>query len=263
MLEEDAEAIDACRLEYNVIDFKGLSNLLRRGRTTWRADSTHPEWPIERQMPLYVCYIELFGDDVSGAVSKQWNKHYCVYMTLRNLPREMLSHNYFVHFISASKEFTIPEQLASISKMIEATQREPMITWDSLENRQVRLRFEVISIVSDNPMASEIIDHIGQKGNHFCRRCEVGGTLQARQSDEGYHKLFTSGPKRTKEGNLVQLKKQAILAIKAELKITGAKLQLKSRKDSNRRQRSILHGKAVVNGHQPGRSAGKYVNDRL
>lgn len=32
--------------------------------------------------------------------------------------------------------------------------------------------------------------HIGSQGNHFCRRCEVGGSLERRSSDEGYHSLF-------------------------------------------------------------------------
>lgn len=198
-------------------------------------------------MPLYVCYVELFGDDVSGAVSKEWNKHYCVFMTQRNLPREILSYNYFVHFVCTSKTYTIPEQLASVSKLIGDTHARPMTVGDALDKRHVRLRDEIVSIVSDNPMASEIIDHIGQKGNHFCHRCDIGicdigGTLETRQSDKGFHNLFSPGPGGTKAQSLMHLKNQAILAMTVELKMPKAKLT-QGRKNKNWNQGTILHRK--------------------
>lgn len=35
----------------------------------------HQDRQPDDETPLYVTYIEVFGDNVSGNVSKQWNKH--------------------------------------------------------------------------------------------------------------------------------------------------------------------------------------------
>jgi hypothetical protein len=47
---------------------------------------------------------------------------------------------------------------------------------------------------SDNPMQSEVSEHIGGKGNRFCRKCEVGhpvgGMQKDKSTDEGYQALF-------------------------------------------------------------------------
>jgi len=44
----------------------------------------------------------IFIDDVSGNVSKQWNKHHVVYMSNAAMPRQMLEKEFCVRFVSSS-----------------------------------------------------------------------------------------------------------------------------------------------------------------
>ncbi len=53
----------------------------------------------------------VFMDDVSGNISKQWNKHHVVYMSNGNMPREMIDKEFCVRFVSSSPHAT-PMELA-------------------------------------------------------------------------------------------------------------------------------------------------------
>lgn len=51
---------------------------------------------------MYCVQLNLWQDDVSGNVSKQWNKHLMFCMTLAGIPKKLLAQEYFTRYISCS-----------------------------------------------------------------------------------------------------------------------------------------------------------------
>jgi hypothetical protein len=64
---------------------------------------------------VYAVPLIIFMDDVSGNISKQWNKHHAIYMSNANLPREMLEKEFFVRFITSSPH-AAPMKLMRVMK---------------------------------------------------------------------------------------------------------------------------------------------------
>ncbi|KIJ44855.1 hypothetical protein M422DRAFT_47200 [Sphaerobolus stellatus SS14] len=66
----------------------------------------------------------------------------------------------------------------------------------------------VLHLLADNPMQLYLCSHIGLSGNHFCQECNIGGTQEHKQTDEGYHKLFESGELCTSKNTVEEIKGQ-------------------------------------------------------
>ncbi|KAJ6608964.1 hypothetical protein B0H10DRAFT_2166458 [Mycena sp. CBHHK59/15] len=150
---------------------------------------SNPKRLIAQGDPLYSSFVDYVGDDVSGNRTKSWNKHWNTYMTHRNLPRKLLQQEFHVHFISTSPNAGISELFREFKASVEESHTEPAQVQDETGNT-TRFCIHVNAGPSDNPMQSEVSAHIGGKGNHFCRKCELGGTQKEKATDEGYHALF-------------------------------------------------------------------------
>ena len=68
---------------------------------------------------VYSVPMIIFMDDVSGKVSKQWNKHHAVYMSNGCLPRDMLEKEFYVRFVSSSPHATPMELMDALKLSIE------------------------------------------------------------------------------------------------------------------------------------------------
>ncbi|TEB34139.1 hypothetical protein FA13DRAFT_1707728 [Coprinellus micaceus] len=147
---------------------------------------------------LFTIWTPLWADDVSGARSKQYQKHVNVYMNNSNLPGKLTQQEYFVHFIFASQEASAPEILGAVAKLVE--------------HRPCRFRSLVPNLQGDNPQQSEECSHIGHNGLYFCRVCDVGGPAEVKESNDGYHALFKVGSPRTVEMTRESVNKQLCLA---------------------------------------------------
>ncbi|KAJ7206206.1 hypothetical protein C8J57DRAFT_1258525 [Mycena rebaudengoi] len=183
----------------------------------YTARMPNPKRAIAAGRPMYCSFVNYFGDDVSGNRSKSWNKHWNAYMTHQNLPRKILQQEFHVHFILMSPNASVSEQFCEFKAAVEVTHTEPVEVQDEAGNATC-FCIHVNAGPSVNPMQSEVSAHIGGKGNHFCRKCDVGGTQKEKALNEGYHTLFEAGVPRTKEQIPVELEHQVKLACSGVIK---------------------------------------------
>ncbi|KAF8914285.1 hypothetical protein CPB84DRAFT_1811643 [Gymnopilus junonius] len=160
----------------------------------------NPDRALAEGDPLYTSWIDIFGDDVSGNRSKSWNKHWNTYI------------KFHTHFVSTSPVASIPEQFHGIKQVIKSTHMDPVKVRHGTSGVQVRVKIYVNSGPGDNPAQSEVCGHIGGNGNHPCRKCLVGGTQQAKETDAGFCGLFEPGTARSAEEILLDVKSQVKMA---------------------------------------------------
>lgn len=67
----------------------------------------HPLCKIAEERLVYSIPLVIFIDDVSGNVSKAWNKHCSCYISNSMLPQEKLDEEFHVRFVVTSP-FAIP-----------------------------------------------------------------------------------------------------------------------------------------------------------
>lgn len=72
-----------------------------------------------------------------------------------------------------------------------STHKNPIQVRDAATGQGAKVRVSLDADRSDNPMQSESACHVGANGNHNCRKCDSGGTTTEKESDAGYHQLFS------------------------------------------------------------------------
>ncbi|KAH7885946.1 hypothetical protein F5I97DRAFT_1936899 [Phlebopus sp. FC_14] len=146
---------------------------------------------------VYAVPLIIFMDNVSGNVSKQWNKRYAIYMSNANLPHAMVEKEFYIHFMTSSPH-TTPMELMSAMRDLE---------------EEVLLISYGLFVGSDNPMQAEECSHAGLNCNYFCRTCHVGGTKEYKTSNEGYNSLFVSDEPQMVEQTVATIKEQIYISM--------------------------------------------------
>ncbi|KAG2156935.1 uncharacterized protein EDB93DRAFT_1247115 [Suillus bovinus] len=162
---------------------------------------------------VYAVPLIIFMDDVSGNISKQWNKHHAIYMSNANLPREMLEKEFCIHFVTSSPHAAPMEMMSAMQDSIGKAAESGIFAWDCKDNEEVMLDPYGLFLGGDNPMHAEECSHAGLHCNYFCRTCEVGGTKEYKESDEGYNSIFVPGQLRTPAGTAAEIRAQFVTAL--------------------------------------------------
>ena len=85
----------------------------------------HPMRAKANGRMVYAVPLIIFMDDVSGNVSKQWNKHHVIYMSNANLTREMVEKEFCIRFVTSSPHASPMELMAAMRDSI----RYVLIIW--------------------------------------------------------------------------------------------------------------------------------------
>ncbi|KAG2045758.1 hypothetical protein BDR06DRAFT_985736 [Suillus hirtellus] len=139
---------------------------------------------------VYAVPLIIFMDDVSGNISKQWNKHHAIYMSNANLPWEMLEKEFFVCFVTSSPHATPMELMRAMKDSLCDAANSGIVAWDCKDQEEVMLIPYGLFVAGDNPMQAEECSHAGLNCNYFCRTCNVGSTKEYKTSHEGYNSIF-------------------------------------------------------------------------
>ncbi|QRV75094.1 glutamate receptor 3,4 [Ceratobasidium sp. AG-Ba] len=150
----------------------------------------NPLLEVARDRPIYSAPYVVFVDDVSGNVSKQWNEHWCCYVSNTCLPRDEMSKRFNIRSMSTTQHASPLEMLAGIQEEFSDTFQNMVVAWDVLENREVLIRPYIYVILGDNPMQALECSSLGLKAGKFCRTCDVGGTNKFKVSNEGFEQIF-------------------------------------------------------------------------
>ncbi|KAH9941761.1 uncharacterized protein BXZ73DRAFT_41717, partial [Epithele typhae] len=139
---------------------------------------------------VYAVPLIVFMDDVSGNISKQWNKHHVIYMSNASLSREMLEKQFCVRFVTASPHASPMELMAAMKESICQAAEAGVEAWDCKYDEEVLLQPYGLFFAGDNPMQAEECCHAGLNCNYFCRTCFIGGTTAQKMTAEGFAKIF-------------------------------------------------------------------------
>ncbi|KAF8607876.1 hypothetical protein BDV93DRAFT_487814 [Ceratobasidium sp. AG-I] len=191
----------------------------------------HPLRATAGTRDVFSVPLIVFVDDVSGGVSKQWNKYIACYMSNGAIPREALQKELNVRYVGATDQMSASELLSGIAASIKRGFAKPSISFDALTKREVLVRPYVLMWPGDNPMQAEACSCASLKSNFMCRTCGVGGTQDFKRTDEGYLSLIQEGVIRDPQTTLKVIQSRLELSllpgargkVDSDMSLTGIK----------------------------------------
>ncbi|KAF9000376.1 hypothetical protein BDZ89DRAFT_1121660 [Hymenopellis radicata] len=149
----------------------------------------------------------LYCDDTSGNVSKKWNKHNSLLITLAGLAPKYVHLIYNIHFLATSNIAPPLEMVEGFIEMLKDIQGKGGVeAYDCLYGELVLLLPWILGINGDNPMQSEFASHIGMTGRCFCRVCTA--SKGAAKETDRLREFMSVGDTRTTESTIAGIEAQ-------------------------------------------------------
>ncbi|KAJ7222568.1 hypothetical protein GGX14DRAFT_352846 [Mycena pura] len=223
------EVIAADELEHDYTELINTLDTDSAGGFSWTVASrdTVPLMPnpkrtelkIDEDTDLAVVMVDVYQDDTSGNVSKQFDKH--IVTCIRNgcLPGRTLQQQYHCHCVSSSQHASSPETLAAIRDQLKSTETKPVRCYNVHTKRKMAIILRAPGLPADNPQQSEEASHIGCNANFPCRKCMWGGTSIEKTSDKIFRDChLPSNVKRSAAQIRDRLREQLRLATRGDMK---------------------------------------------
>ena len=115
----------------------------------------------------------LFADDTSGNKSKKWHKFESWYLLLAGLPRHENAKPENIHFLCSSDRMSALDMTTPIADELIQLENSGVVVYDAYQNEHVLVIAPLLCIICDNPMASQLLNHLGGSANKYCRLCMV------------------------------------------------------------------------------------------
>ena len=116
--------------------------------------------------------LTLFCDDTSGNRSKKWNGFNVWSLMLASLTKTDNAKLKNIHLLTFSN-FVSPLEMAKpiVDDLISL--EEGMVMYDAFLKEDMLVVAPVMSLLADNPRASELVNHMGSTTQKYCRICKV------------------------------------------------------------------------------------------
>ncbi|OAV89008.1 hypothetical protein, variant [Puccinia triticina 1-1 BBBD Race 1] len=100
--------------------------------------------------------INLYANDTSGNVSKQWNKHISYYFTLAGLAPKLSNMQYNCHFLSTSNQAGVLELGEAIVEDLNALGTTGFVAHDVALDTEVLIMSVILCFQGDSPMHAKV-----------------------------------------------------------------------------------------------------------
>ncbi|KAH9816315.1 hypothetical protein DFH28DRAFT_966741 [Melampsora americana] len=109
----------------------------------------------------------LYCDDLSGNVSKRWNKHIAFYFILAGLPSKLSNQEYNCHFLITSNTAGALELADPLIDELNNLMTEGFVAYDEKIQKEVFVMTVVLCHLGDSPMHAEVHSLMDKRSSRY------------------------------------------------------------------------------------------------